>query len=112
MISITFIAVIALVAFGLYAAMFKRNLVKIVIGINIIASAANLFLISQGYRDGGIAPIFTLAKTSEMVLATPQALVLTSIVISLALSALMLSLAIRIYRNYGSLDSTKRRLKE
>ena len=112
MIGLVFLAVVALVAIGLYAAMFKRNLVKIVVGVNIIGSAANLFLVSLGYRSGGIAPIFTGAESLNMVLATPQALALTSIVINLAITALMLSFAVMIYRHYGSLDSLKRRLKE
>lgn len=43
----------------------------------------------------------------------PQALTLTSIVIGVAVLALILSLAIMIYRHYGTLDSRKvRRLKE
>ena len=112
MIGLVFLAVIAIAATGLYAAMFKRNLIKIVVGISIIASAANLFLVSLGYRENGIAPIFTGAESLNMVLATPQALTLTSIVINLAITALMLSFAIMIYRHYGSLDALKRRLKE
>ncbi|RLF52599.1 MAG: cation:proton antiporter, partial [Thermoplasmata archaeon] len=48
-----------------------------------------------------------------MVMPVPQALTLTSIVIGVAVLALILSLAIMIYRHYGTLDSRKvRRLKE
>ncbi len=108
-----FLVAICLVLFGLYALLFKKNLIKMAIGIAIIASGINLFLISAGYRKGGVAPIFTEAtiKASEaetrMVLPTPQALTLTNIVISLAVTALMLSLAIRIYQQTGTLDATK-----
>ncbi|KAA0001085.1 MAG: cation:proton antiporter, partial [Thermoplasmata archaeon] len=43
----------------------------------------------------------------------PQALTLTSIVIGVAVLALILSLAINIYRHYGTLESEKvRRLRE
>ena len=89
MIDLVFLAVIALVAIGLYAVMFKRNLIKIVVGINIIGSAVNLFIVSLGYRSESIAPIFTGTESLNMVLATPQALTLTSIVINLAVTALM-----------------------
>jgi multicomponent Na+:H+ antiporter subunit C len=98
------------VALGVSAAVLKRNLIKIVMGVSISASGVNLFLISLGYREGGVAPIFTSAPTMNMVLPTPQALTLTSIVIDLAVTAMMLSFAILIYRHYGSLDPRKRRL--
>jgi multicomponent Na+:H+ antiporter subunit C len=118
--NIPFIAVVIMVIIGLFAVLFKRNLVKIVIGISIIESGVNLFLITLGYREGGVAPIFTSAPSEivkdtpgSMVLPVPQALTLTSIVIGVAVLALMLSLVMHIYRQYGTLDVRKiRRLKE
>ena len=98
---IPFIAVALLVLIGLYAVVFKRNLIKIVIGITLIESGVNLFLITLGYREGGVAPIYTNAPAdvikntpSSMVLPVPQALTLTSIVIGVAVFALMLSLIV------------------
>ena len=113
-----YIAVVAMVLIGLYAVLFRRNLIKIVIGISLIESGVNLFLIILGYRDGGVAPIFTslppgTSYPEEMVLPVPQALTLTSIVIGVAVLALMLSLVMHLYRKYGTLDVRKiRRLKE
>jgi multicomponent Na+:H+ antiporter subunit C len=47
-----------------------------------------------------------------MVDPIPQALVLTSIVIGLGVTALVISIAIRIYEKYGTFDITKiKRLK-
>ena len=86
-------------------------MIKIVIGISVIGSSVNLFLISLGYRSAGVAPIFTNAPKLLMVLPTPQALTLTNIVIDLALVAFMLSLVVFIYNHYGSLDVRKRRLR-
>lgn len=111
MIGIPFLAVLILLLLGLSCIVLKRNLLKIVMGVNVIGSAANLFLVSLGYRTGGVAPIFTDTPGNVMVLATPQALTLTSIVINLAVTALMLSFCIMIYRHYGSLDPKKRRLQ-
>jgi multicomponent Na+:H+ antiporter subunit C len=116
--SIPFIAVVTMILIGLYAVVFRRNLIKIVIGISIIESGVNLFLIMLGYREGGVAPIFTSLPSGttypeEMVLPVPQALTLTSIVIGVAVLALMLSLVMHIYRKYRTLDVRKiRRLKE
>ncbi|MDH7516883.1 MAG: cation:proton antiporter subunit C [Candidatus Thermoplasmatota archaeon] len=116
--NIPFIAVVAMIFIGLYAVVFRRNLIKMVIGITIIECGVNLFLITLGYREGGVAPIYTSLPEgtqypSEMVLPVPQALTLTSIVIGVAVLALMLSLVMHIYKQYGTLDVRKiRRLKE
>ena len=107
---LVYLVVMLLLAFGLYALLFKRNLIRMVIGIVLIQSAVNLFLISLGYVKEGYAPIYTLAPVSKwqsMVLPTPQALTLTAIVIGLATTALMLSLVIMIYRNYKTLDASE-----
>lgn len=106
-----FIAVVILIALGIYALMFKRNLIKIVIGVTLIESGVNLFLITLGYVKGGVAPIYTNAPGTNMVMPTPQALTLTSIVIGLATTALMLSFAVLIYKHYRSIDVKTRRLK-
>lgn len=109
---------------GLYCAVVKKNMVKIVIGILVMEYAANLFLIMLGYRSKGIAPILnrsqiiqgssqvTSAFFSKAVDPLPQALVLTAIVISLGSLALMISICIRTYQRYGTFDITEiRRLK-
>ncbi len=109
---------------GLYCAVVKKNMVKIVIGIMVMEYAVNLFLIMLGYRIGGIAPIIdrgqlesgtnqiTTAFLSSSVDPLPQALVLTAIVISLGSLALMISICIRTYEKYGTFDITEiRRLR-
>ncbi len=105
--NVPFIAVAALILIGLYAVIFKRNLIKMVIGITLIESGVNLFLITLGYREGSIAPIYTSSPGGIMALPVPQALTLTSIVIGVAVLALMLSLVMYIYRHYGTLDARK-----
>lgn len=90
---------------GLIAVLTEKNLVKIAIGISIIESATNMFLIVLGYRTGGTVPVrFLAAGEGVMVLPTPQALTLTAIVIALATTALMLSLIMLLYRHYGTLN--------
>lgn len=108
--NIPFIAVAALVSISLYMIVAQKNLIKIVMGISILASGVNLFLITLGYREGGIAPIYTGASQELMVLPVPQALTLTSIVIAVATLALMLSMVIHTYRHTGSIDSEESRI--
>jgi len=104
---IPFIAVALLILIGLYAVIFKRNLIKIVIGITLIESGVNLFLITLGYRMGSLAPIYHGSEQATRSLPVPQALTLTSIVIGVAVLALMLSLIVHIYRHYKTLDASK-----
>lgn len=110
---IEYLLCLTLFSVGLYCIIRKRNIIKIIIGLGIIEYAVNLFFILVGYRAKGRAPI--LAKGQQilnMVDPLPQALVLTSIVIGLAVTALLVAIAIRIYEKYGTFDITRiRRLK-
>ena len=93
---------------GLYSVLRKRNIIKIIIGIGIIEYSVNLFIILLGYRFQGRAPILSQdQEIMNMVDPLPQALVLTSIVISLAITALVVGIAIRIYEKYGTFDITE-----
>jgi len=106
--NLPFVVAALLVVLGIYTFLFKRNLIKLVIGISLVETGVNLFLVTLGYRTHAIAPIYTFApKAERMVLPTPQALTLTSIVIGLATTALLLSFAVFIYRHYGTLDAGK-----
>ncbi len=108
-----FFVVMVLVAMGLYVALFKKNLIKIIMGITLMQNGANLFLVSLAYREGYVAPIWTSAPATDMVLPTPHALTLTSIVIGVATTALMLSFVIMLKRHYGTIDSNEvRRCRE
>jgi multicomponent Na+:H+ antiporter subunit C len=104
---IPYIAVVALILLGLYAILFKRNLIKMVIGITLIESGVNLFLITLAFRQDSTAPIYRGTGSRLMSLPVPHALTLTSIVIGVAVTALMLTLAIHIYRHYKTLDAKK-----
>ena len=104
-----FFAVAALVCVGLYIVMTQRNLIKVVMGVTIVETAVNLFLVALGYRNGGVAPVFTSSHVDLMVLPVPQALTLTSIVIGVSTTALMLSLIVHIHRHTGETDAEKSR---
>lgn len=98
---------------GIYCIATKKNLIKIIVGLAVVEYAVNLFLVLLSYRAGGHAPIINLARPDWIYVdPLPQALVLTSIVIGLAVLALMVAIALRIYERYGTLDITEiRRLK-
>ena len=98
--NLPYFVVAVLFLIGLLGVLLETNMIKIGIAIDVMESAANMFLIVLGYREGGYIPV----GTENFVLPTPQALTLTAIVIALATSALMLSLIVMLYRHYGTLD--------
>lgn len=107
--SIYYIGALGLIFIGLFIILVKHNLIKVIIGLSILDTGTNLFLISVGYLRNGTAPIFSKAhqESGNMVDPVPQALVLTAIVIGVAILALALSLAIKLYKHYGTLDLRK-----
>ena len=86
--------------------MFQKNLIKKIIGFNIMDTAIYLFLAEKGYIAGRMAPIVVngIQEVSAYINPIPSGLVLTGIVVSVSVSALMLSLTIRLYRRYHTLD--------
>lgn len=105
--TINYIGAFLLIVIGLAIMILKKNLVKIVMGMGVLDTGINLLIITIGYRKGGTAPIFLtdLAKGDYFVDPIPQALTLTSIVIGACVTALALSLIIKIYEKYGSVSS-------
>ena len=100
-------ASILLILIGLYAALTKKSLIKIVIGLSIIDAGIHLLLVAIGYINLGTAPIFSPGyedAAAKMVDPVPQALVLTAIVIGFAVTAVALSLVIRLYRHHHTLE--------
>lgn len=84
----------------------QKNLIKKIIGLNIMDSAVYLFLALKGYIDGRVAPIVVdgVQEMEAYINPIPSGLVLTGIVVSVSSTALMLSLTIRLYKRYHTLD--------
>ena len=110
MIQSTFFYTTAIILFliGLYGVLTKRNVIKTIITLTIMETAVTdeePERITFSVKNG-TAPIFTsiISDVHKFVDPLPQALVLTSIVIGLGTTALMLSLAIRLYKKYKTLN--------
>jgi multicomponent K+:H+ antiporter subunit C len=75
-----------------------------VLGLTLISYAVNLFIFVMGRWKTGAPPIVTRATATlaEHTDPLPQALVLTAIVISFAMTALLLALALRTHAATGS----------
>ena len=86
--------------------LFQKNLIKKIIGFNIMDTAIFLFLAEKGYITGRIAPIVVdgIQSVEKYINPVPGGLVLTGIVVSVSVSAVMLSLTMRLYKRYGTVD--------
>ena len=103
-----YIAVVAIILFGIGFTMllFSRNLLKKVVGMNIMDTGVYLLLVSMGYIAGRHAPIIAdgITDASHYINPIPSGLVLTGIVVSVSVTAIMLSLIVRLYEKYHSLN--------
>jgi multisubunit Na+/H+ antiporter MnhC subunit len=104
-----FVSALSLVLVGLFGILTKRNLIRILLALNILATGVNLFLVAVGYAPDKAAPIIretVSGPAMPFVDPLPQAMVLTAIVIGLGTTALALAITIRHYRSTKSLELT------
>jgi len=99
----------ALTIFGLYGLLSQKNLIKIIIGFSIFTTGINIVMVAIGYLRGKTAPILDSSNlltdsSTKIVDPVPQALVLTSIVIGLGVTALMLAYVMKLYQDKKSLN--------
>lgn len=97
---------VILFAIGFMMLLLNRNLIKKIVGLNIMDTGVYLLLASLGYVYGRKAPIIVNGDTSftSYINPVPGGLVLTGIVISVSVTAILLALTIRIYLSYHTLD--------
>ncbi|KAA1042555.1 Na(+)/H(+) antiporter subunit C [Macrococcus equipercicus] len=79
----------------------SRSLLRIIIGTSILTHAVNLLLLTMGGLKEGAIPIYD-KHIARYVDPIPQALILTAIVISFAVTAFFLVLAFRSYKELGT----------
>ncbi len=113
-----FVEITAVILFGIgFMDLFlHKNLIKKIIGLNIMDTAVYLFLAVKGYITGLKAPIITdnIQSTEAYINPVPSGLVLTGIVVSVSVTALMLALTVCLYERYHTLelDEISRRIRE
>ena len=97
------VVAVILFSIGFILLLLHPNLIKKIIGLNIMDTAQFLFLASIGYVEGGTAAIYQEGAT-KYINPVPGGLVLTGIVVSVSVSALMLALSVRLYKRYHTLN--------
>ncbi|MCU1659736.1 MAG: NADH-ubiquinone oxidoreductase chain [Pseudonocardiales bacterium] len=109
-----YLAAATVFCLGLFTVLCRRNLVKIVMGLSLMEASTYLLLVSMAYRRGATAPVLSSPPAGQ----SPEQLVhgnvadpvlqnfcLTAIVIGVALTAVFLTIAVRVAQHYRSVDS-------
>jgi multicomponent Na+:H+ antiporter subunit C len=111
-----YLAAGALFCIGLYAVLSRRNLIKVVMGLSLMESSTYLLLISMAYRRNSTAPVLLGPPAGRSVrslvggnVADPvlQNFCLTAIVIGVAVTAVFLTVVVRIAQHYRTLDADR-----
>ena len=100
-----YVTAVLLFSVGLAALLLHPNLIKKIIGLNLMDTAVFLFLAAMGYVDGGKAPMVEPgAEAAAYINPVPGGLVLTGIVVAVPTTALFLALTHRLYQKYHSVN--------
>ena len=111
-----YVATTILILIGLWGMVFKHNLVKKLIGMNIFQGAIILFFIVHAYKTGASVPVYAAeigGEAEQYMNPIPHGLMLTAIVVSVATTGVALALLTVIHRRFGTLeeDELLRRLR-
>jgi multicomponent Na+:H+ antiporter subunit C len=97
-----------LILVGIYGMMAKKNLLKKLMGMNILQVAVILFFLSMSPKTDATIPVEHPAlgpiAARNYANPLPQALMLTAIVVGVATTGVGLALLILIYRRWGTLE--------
>jgi multicomponent Na+:H+ antiporter subunit C len=103
--NINYIGGVALFLIGLHTVVTHSNLIKRIMGVNIMGSGVFLFFIAIGNVKDGEPPIIRIGEDIVLYInPLPSVLILTGIVVVVSITVYSLALAIRIYQTYGTID--------
>ena len=100
-----YVTAVLLFSIGFATLLLHPNLIKKIIGLNLMDTAVFLFLAAMGYVNGGKAPLVEPgAEAAAYINPVPGGLVLTGIVVAVSTTALFLALTHRLYQKYHSVN--------
>src|SRR5713226_9772654 len=109
-----YLATVMLFCIGLYVLLTRRNLIKIVMGLSLMEASTYLFMVSLAYRAGSTAPVLVsppAGKTAKQLahgnVADPVLQNFCLIAIGVAVTAVFLSVVVRIAQHYRTLDADR-----
>ncbi|MGK7297428.1 MAG: sodium:proton antiporter [Candidatus Wenzhouxiangella sp. M2_3B_020] len=102
--SLDYVAVTIVFCTGLYVLLVRQNLLKKLIGLNIMETAVFAFIVTTGMVDGADPPLLDAALGPVFASPLPHALVLTGIVVAVSVTSLALAMIARIQREHGTIE--------
>lgn len=103
-IDLDYVAFMLLFCIGLSMLVTKSNLLKKLLGLNVMETAVFAFLVTAGAIEGGSAPIMVAGAAPPFANPLPQAMVLTGIVVAVSVTAVALALIVQIHAHYGTIE--------
>ena len=109
-----YVAAGLLFCMGLFTVLSRRGLIRIVLGLSLMESSTYLLLVSLAYRSGSTAPVLaglpsgrTQSDVTEGNVADPvlQNFCITAVVIGVAITAVFLTVVVRVAQHYRSVDA-------
>lgn len=100
------VGAIILFGIGFMILLLNNNMIKKIIGMNIMDTSIFLLFISIGYIKGKEAPIIVGGQMHHAgyVNPIPAGLMLTGIVVAVSVTGFMLALTIKLYEKYGTIE--------
>lgn len=101
-----YVGAIILFGIGFMILLLSNNLIKKIIGMNIMDTSIFLLFLATGYIRGRLAPIALdgAFDPKGYVNPVPAGLMLTGIVVAVSTTAFMLALTIKLYEKYGTIE--------
>jgi multicomponent Na+:H+ antiporter subunit C len=93
---------------GLYGVVTSRNLIHLIVCLQVVQASTYVLLLGIGYRTDATAPVF-----AEVPVGTPavdpvvQALTLTDVVVGATVSALLFAMAVQVHKRSHTLDPAR-----
>jgi multicomponent Na+:H+ antiporter subunit C len=108
---IAYYLIIVLLIIGLWGMLFKKNLVKKLIGMNILQSSIIIFYVASASKYKATVPVIDprlgAIIPDHYINPLPHTLMLTAIVVSVATTGVALALLITIYKRYKTLNENE-----
>ncbi|MBU1043523.1 MAG: sodium:proton antiporter [Candidatus Omnitrophica bacterium] len=94
-----------LFSIGIYGVLVKRNIIKLIISTMILNYAVYILLVLMGFRWQGQVPVFVSdQEINFMVDPLPQSMVMVAMIVGLAVTALLVAVAMRLYQQFKTFD--------
>lgn len=103
-VDLDYVAFVVLFCVGLHMLVAKSNLLKKLLGLNVMETAVFAFIVTAGMIEGGDPPVVAAGTSAPFMSPLPHAMVITGIVVALSVTAVALALIVQVHAHYGTIE--------